>query len=77
MAREAHAKRARIKKVWRRSSRAHSLRFLGPKQCSLSWPNQGFGAFEKMGSFFVSHFSSNKYRKRIILKTSLTQPLSS
>ncbi|KAI3772884.1 hypothetical protein L6452_04078 [Arctium lappa] len=32
------------KEVWRRSSRAHSLRFLGPKQCSLSWPNQGFGA---------------------------------
>lgn len=32
------------KSVWRRSSRAHSLRFLGPKQCSVSWPNQGFGA---------------------------------
>lgn len=27
---------------------------------------------EKMGSFFVSHFSSNKYGKRIILKTFLT-----
>ncbi|KAK7373335.1 hypothetical protein VNO80_06738 [Phaseolus coccineus] len=26
------------KSVWRISSRAHSLRFLGPKQCSLSWP---------------------------------------
>lgn len=24
--------------------RAHSLRFLGPKQCFVSWPNQGFGA---------------------------------
>ncbi|KAJ6741231.1 hypothetical protein OIU79_001197 [Salix purpurea] len=32
------------KEVWGRSSRAHSLRFLGPKQCSLSWSNQGFGA---------------------------------
>jgi len=33
---------------------------------------------EKMGSFFVSHFSSNKYGKRIILKTFLThQPLPS
>ncbi|CAI9089813.1 OLC1v1024453C1 [Oldenlandia corymbosa var. corymbosa] len=32
------------KEVWRRSSRAHSLHFLGPKQCSLSWPNQGLGA---------------------------------
>ncbi|CAI9115420.1 OLC1v1016320C1 [Oldenlandia corymbosa var. corymbosa] len=32
------------KEVWRRSSQAHSLRFLGPKQCSLSWPDQGLGA---------------------------------
>jgi len=45
MAREAHAEGARRnKEVWRRSSRAHSLRFLGPKQCFVSWPNQGFGA---------------------------------
>ncbi|WMV24501.1 hypothetical protein MTR67_017886 [Solanum verrucosum] len=32
------------KEVWRRNSRAHSIRFLGLKHCSLSWPNQGFGA---------------------------------
>ncbi|KAL0277938.1 UNVERIFIED_CONTAM: NADH-ubiquinone oxidoreductase chain 2 [Sesamum radiatum] len=46
--RQLRAKRMRNghgeKEVWRRSSRAHSLRFLGPKQCSLSSPNQGFGA---------------------------------
>ncbi|CAN4121225.1 unnamed protein product [Withania somnifera] len=32
------------KEVWRRSGRAYSLRFPGPKWCSLSRPNQGFGA---------------------------------
>ncbi|CAN8222003.1 unnamed protein product [Cochlearia groenlandica] len=46
--RQWRAKRMRSrhgeKEVWRRSSRAHSLRILGPKQCSLSWPNKGFGA---------------------------------
>ena len=47
--RQWRAKRMRkghgeIKKCGGRSSRAHSLRFLGPKQCFVSWPNQGFGA---------------------------------
>jgi len=41
--RQWHARRVRNghgeKEVWRRCSRAHSLRFLGPKQCSLSWSN--------------------------------------
>ncbi|KAJ6824472.1 hypothetical protein M6B38_381700 [Iris pallida] len=49
MAREAHAERARRtkenKEVWRRSSFPNGrLCFLGPKQCFVSWPNQGFGA---------------------------------
>jgi hypothetical protein len=34
MAREAHAEgREKKKEVWR----------IGPKQCFVSWPNQGFG----------------------------------
>lgn len=58
MARKAHAERARRKiKVWRRSSRAHSLRFWGPKQCSLSWPNQGFGASCYIKKEIMSFFS--------------------
>ncbi|KAL8508117.1 hypothetical protein ACS0TY_018651 [Phlomoides rotata] len=45
---QLHAKRMwnehEENKVCRRSNRAHSLRFLGPKQCSLLYPNQGLGA---------------------------------
>ncbi|KAL9426676.1 hypothetical protein AB3S75_033457 [Citrus x aurantiifolia] len=44
MAREAHAERAQRKISVEEKQPSSFPSLPGPKQCSLSWPNQGFGA---------------------------------